>query len=138
MVRRTITGYKSLLFVEPTIFSLCICLLFIAFYAQGAEKEERKWSVTTYGALLSEAGLESTLFDLGKIDNSFKFTTLALARKIGSRGDSIDFEVEGQIAKHTEGQHHWEFNALIIARWLPFPWDNIIMNCEKVTIFLSL
>jgi hypothetical protein len=51
---------------------------------------------------------------------------LALARRVGSYKDLLSFEVEGQIVKHFEEQDHWEFNALLTARWELFPWDHYL------------
>ena len=52
--------------------------------------------------------------------------TAALARRIGTYGDKASFEIEGQVVKHFNGQEHWEFNALVAARWEAFPWDDHI------------
>ena len=48
----------------------------------------------------------------------------ALSRKIASLNDHIDFEIEGQLAKHAGPvQRHWEVNGLGLVRWKTFPWD---------------
>jgi hypothetical protein len=49
--------------------------------------------------------------------------TAALARRIGTYGNKASFEIEGQVVKHFKGQEHWEFNALLAARWEAFWWD---------------
>lgn len=38
----------------------------------------------------------------------------------------LRLEGEGQVAKHWGEQDHFEFNALLGLRWLPFPWDRYL------------
>jgi hypothetical protein len=52
--------------------------------------------------------------------------TLALARRIATLGELASVEVEGQIVKHFDQQDHWEFNALLTARWEAFFWDKYL------------
>ena len=49
--------------------------------------------------------------------------TMALARRIATLDELASFEVEGQMVKHFDQQDHWEFNALLTARWEAFFWD---------------
>ena len=49
-----------------------------------------------------------------------------MARRVGTYKELASFEVEGQIVKHFDEQDHWEFNALLIARWEVFPWDSYL------------
>lgn len=37
---------------------------------------------------------------------------------------SISLELELQAARHTGMQRHGEFNAVLVARWMDFPWDH--------------
>lgn len=34
------------------------------------------------------------------------------------------WELEGQIVRHSGMQDHWETNAVVVARWMNFPWDH--------------
>lgn len=43
-----------------------------------------------------------------------------------SEGDWIRLDLEGQGVLHTGMQDHLEINAVIVARWMPFPWDDWI------------
>ncbi len=52
--------------------------------------------------------------------------SLALARRIATIGELASFEVEGQVVKHFDRQDHWEFNALLAARWEAFFWDEYL------------
>ncbi len=86
----------------------------------------------TDGALAETAALTANM------DWGFKFAAVTAGEKIGNLFGRIDFELEGQVVKHLAGQHHWEFNALAIARWLRFPWNDIIKTSFAVGEGLSL
>ena len=96
------------------------------------------YHVALYGAMLTDGALAETAIFKAKLDNDFKFATLAAGAKIGNLFEWIDFELEGQAVKHLEGQHHWEFNGLVIARWLRFPWNDIVKTSFAVGEGLSL
>ncbi|MBW2355547.1 MAG: hypothetical protein JRF23_02040 [Deltaproteobacteria bacterium] len=66
-----------------------------------------------------------TLFGEARYEDSH-LVGLGLSRKIGTYKDLIGFEVEGQAVKHFGDQDNEELNALIVARWLPFPWDRFL------------
>ncbi|MDQ2077205.1 hypothetical protein [Marinimicrobium sp. ABcell2] len=43
-----------------------------------------------------------------------------------AEGRLIRWELEGQLVRHYGMQDHWETNALVVARWMHFPWDHIL------------
>ena len=86
---------------------------------------EKNWAVSVYWARLTDGGLGKALFFDTSFENS-QLLDVALSRKLYRLRDLIDFEVEGQVVRHFQDQDHWEFNALIVARWLPFPWDRYL------------
>jgi hypothetical protein len=50
--------------------------------------------------------------------------TLALSREVARyRENQLGFETEGQVVYNFGDQSHWEFNALLAARWHRFPWN---------------
>ena len=112
---QVVIGKKITLFAFSAFFLFC-CSMRIA-------EARQKWSITSYGALLSTAPIEKSLVNFDDIEESYQFVALALGRGIGSY-KKIDFEMEGQIVKHLGDQHHMEFNAAIIARLVNFPWEN--------------
>lgn len=101
---------------------------------------EETWehNITVYGAVMTDGALPETAFLSASFDRDFKFAAVTAAKKIGNLFDKIDFELEGQVVKHIEGQHHWEFNALVVARWIRFPWNDIIKTSFAVGEGLSL
>jgi hypothetical protein len=84
-----------------------------------------KWAVTVYGAQLSGDTLADTLSFSAHYEDSY-LAAVALSRKLGTFIDTVDFEVEGQLVQHFGDQTHQEINGLIVARWLPFPWDKYL------------
>ena len=40
--------------------------------------------------------------------------------------DDLGLETEGQVVYNFGDQSHWEFNALLAARWYRFPWNNSV------------
>ena len=82
------------------------------------------WSLTVYGGPhMDERFLRIiTLRARGEFTGSY-LVALAGAREVGRIGDGLRFEAEGQLVRHFGHQHHWELNALLVARWASFPWD---------------
>ena len=104
-------------------FILLICVLQISISDSTAE--EGDWGLTVYGARLTDGDLDNTATFRFDFEDAYLLAA-ALSRRIYTYRDLLDFELEGQVAKHFDEQDHWEFNALGISRWLPFPWDNYI------------
>lgn len=90
-----------------------------------AAAAEPQWGATLYGARLTINSFGDTLFGEARYGDSH-LVGLGLSRKIGAYKDLVGFEVEGQAVKHFGDQDHEEFNALIVARWLAFPWDRYL------------
>ncbi|WP_051560379.1 hypothetical protein [Marinobacterium jannaschii] len=95
------------------------------------------WAVTGYTARLSADGIEDVLGFSADYEDDYQLAAIALSKRIDDPYESIDLEWEAQLAKHTEGQSHWEANGLIIGRWLPFPWDNTLDTSFAVGAGLS-
>ena len=95
-------------------------------YFSFAHAEEHDWAVTLYSAMLSGDKLFETITFSADYDGRYHFVAAALSRKLGNYDNKIDFELEGQLVRHTGLQRYSEYNAVFIARWHPFPWDNIV------------
>jgi hypothetical protein len=114
-------------------------ILFLSFSPSFAHSEDSKdHHITLYGAVMTDGALAETAALTANMDRDFKFAAVMAGKKIGNLFDKIDFELEGQVVKHLAGQHHWEFNALVVARWLRFPWNDIIKTSFAVGEGLSL
>lgn len=80
------------------------------------------WAVTVFGALQLRGDIWQTFY-APDFQAAYGFAALAVSRKFHSLNRHIDLELEGEVIKHVAGQHHEEFNALFVARWLTFPWN---------------
>ena len=118
---------------------LILFLFSLSFPLPFAHSEEaRERHITVYGAVMTDGALPETAVLTANLDREYRFATVAVGKKIGNLFDRIDFELEGQIAKHFAGQHHWEFNALVVARWLRFPWNDTVKTSFAIGEGLSL
>lgn len=84
-----------------------------------------KWAVTAYAGIGTDGGIE----DAPGIEADFNdayMVTLAPSRELWRWRDLAALEVEGQVAQHFVKQDHTEFNALLVARWLAFPWNDTV------------
>jgi hypothetical protein len=104
----------------------CCVLISVCFLISIPDaRADSDWAATLYGAVLLEGNLSDGSLLWSGFEDSY-LIALAISRRMASYGNKIDFELEGQVVKHFEGQEHWEFNGLGIVRWLPFPWDDYI------------
>jgi hypothetical protein len=89
--------------------------------------EDGKNSFSVYGGVTTEKDLQSlATLQYGEFINS-NIGVLAFGRNLKTyKKTPLRWECEGQIAKHWGFQQHWEANALVILRWLEFPWDHHI------------
>ena len=114
-------------------------ILFLSFSPFFAHSEDSKdHHITLYGAVMTDGALAESAVLKASMDRDFTFAAVTAGQKIGNLFDRIDFELEGQVVKHLAGQHHWEFNTLVVARWLLFPWNDIIKTSFAVGEGLSL
>jgi hypothetical protein len=90
--------------------------------ASGAKDD---WALTVYRARLTLDNMSKTLNFDAEYAESYLFA-MALSKRVLSFRKYIDIEIEGQAVKHNGEQDHWEYNALPVVRWLPFPWDSYI------------
>jgi hypothetical protein len=80
--------------------------------------------VGLYGGRTCYDSLESIFSDREYADSYI--SALTVGKGVGGYKHYLDLEVEGQIVKHWGDQDHFEFNALLGLRWLPFPWDRYL------------
>jgi hypothetical protein len=123
------TGIYSRLIRIPLI--LC-CL-----YTSTALAQEQNWALTLYQAVLTDDPIEDVLLGQADYDSNFQLTALALSKTIPVDDTRYDLEWELQAIKHTRGQDHEEFNALLAARWYPLPWDGYLNTDVAVGFGLS-
>src|SRR4029450_8908174 len=84
--------------------------------------EELKWAVTLYSGVFSTDHVYEILALSANYEQAY-IGVAALSWQFFRLGEHIRLEVEGQVAKHFGEQHNWELNALVIGRWVTFPWN---------------
>lgn len=60
------------------------------------------------------------------LESSASLFVLSVAQVVGSWGDNLQWEVEGQLGQHAGLQTHQEVNLVLVARWTRFPWDRFV------------
>ena len=89
------------------------------------EPREERFSLTLFGGQYAHGSIRDIAAGRSRSADS-RFVALAASRPIGRLGEHLRFEIEGQIGKHFGEQDHVEANALVIARWMTFPWDHVV------------
>ncbi|MFC1467120.1 acyloxyacyl hydrolase [Verrucomicrobiota bacterium] len=114
----------------PNIFPV-IALSALSLCANESRAEERSpnherpYALSIYGGRMTSNNVDDFVDSLEKIDFERSFLlTIALSRTLARYRDLASLEVEGQVVRHFNRQNHWEFNALIAARWEKFYWDD--------------
>lgn len=108
-------------FLIPVLAGLLILLPLLVSGETACAADD--WYVSGYYARLTDADLEDTLSGRFAWEDAH-IVVLGLGRRLISLGRYLDFELEGQVGKHLGDQDHFEFNLLLIARWLVFPWND--------------
>lgn len=105
--------------------------------AKGSRASPYDWAVTGYVAWLSRDQLGDMLGFKAELEEN-RVAVIALTYRILTFGRDVDWEVEGQIGRHsgsstpswangqTISMDHWEFNALTSVRWNKFFWDKYL------------
>lgn len=101
-------------------------LIVLLFFAQ-AQAAPPIYSLTVYGAKMTENNWEELFLQNERTDLiDSEMLVIALSRQLGPTHPRLNYEIEGQVARHFGIQDHWEFNLLGAARWEPFWWDRYI------------
>jgi hypothetical protein len=101
---------------------LALAAVAMAVVLPGDAGAAEDWAVTVFGAFQLRGDIWQTFY-APDFHTGYGFAALAVSRKFYSPTRHIDLELEGQFVKHLVGQYHEEFNGLLVARWLTFPWN---------------
>jgi len=85
-----------------------------------------KWGLSVYGTILVQDSLNDIFEGEARIRESSFLFVVALSRELWRYRQWFGIGLEGQIGKHFDEMNHWEFNGLLTARWLKFPWDKYV------------
>ena len=90
-------------------------------------EDKPRYSLSIYSGWMTDNSLDDFIGNPDNVElESSYLLTVALARRIAVYRNLASFEVEGQIVRHFSQQNHWEFNALLVARWEEFFWDRYL------------
>jgi hypothetical protein len=103
--------------------SILVVVLVLTPLGQRNAAAEGKWFVCLYGGQVTDGSIGDAFTPQDDYKNSY-LGAFVFGKEFWTYKDYIGMEAEGQIVKHWELQDHFEFNALLVIRWLPFPWDD--------------
>jgi hypothetical protein len=92
-------------------------------------EETAEWAMTGYVGRITSV---NAWHDIFLNPDDFEFADAYLAAFALSHplrryhGDDLGLETEGQVVYNFGDQSHWEFNALLAARWYRFPWNDSV------------
>lgn len=95
-------------------------------------------SVTVYGGVYSDARLLEEILPARRFDlRDSGLVAVAYTQPVLVR-ERMQWELEGQIAKHVGLQDHWEANALVVLRWKDMPFADHVRWTAAIGEGLSL
>lgn len=99
-----------------------LCLIVLSPPPALAAPSEHPWALLAYGAVYTEDRWRDIATLRASLEDSY-LIALALNREFARTHRFLGWEGEGQVVRHFGDQDHFEFNALVVARWHHFPWD---------------
>ncbi len=83
------------------------------------------WSAAVYGGRLSDNRIGEILYFRTQMEPSHVWA-VTLTREVYRVTDDLVAEIEGNLARHTGLQDHFEINGAFLLRWRRFPWDRFV------------
>lgn len=82
------------------------------------------WALAIYGGVQASETIGDIVEFSADYGEDNYVAVAALAREVYRYKSYLSLEVEAQIGRHFgDDLSHWEFAALAMGRWHPFPWD---------------
>ena len=103
-------------------------------------EETSEWALTGYVGRITTVPAWHDIFTQ---PNELEFAdaylaTAALSHELARyHDDDLGLETEGQVVYNFGDQSHWEFNALLTARWYRFPWNSSVETTLSIAGGLS-
>ena len=111
--------------MKKWIVLLIVCVCVVNFGTGKCHAEEGKWFVSGYVAQATKNSLNHMIrFDIDLID--YYMAYVAVGKEFFVYKDKFNLEFEFQLAEHWKHQEYEEVNAVMIFRWLKFPWDRYL------------
>jgi hypothetical protein len=109
--------------IPKALFYLTV--LTVVLFTTNDSAAEDKWFLSVYGGQVSDTAFNEVIRLNTKFEDYY-LAAVALGKELWSYQKALTLEAEGQIVQHFKGKEHQEFNAVLILRWLPFPWDDYL------------
>lgn len=103
---------------------ILLLLLILLIGNQGQALAQDNRFVSLYGGRACYDDLANILSKREYVDSYV--AVLSVGKGLADYKHYLRLEGEGQVAKHWGVQDHFEVNALLGLRWLPFPWDRYL------------
>lgn len=117
---------RQLFNVEWIKVSLILAIVMVLTpFGQRNAAADGKYFSSIFGGQ-STFGSEQDVFTLKADYVDSYIGVFVVGKRLATYKDCIGIEAEGQIAKHWGLQDHFEFNAVLVFRWLLFPWDDYL------------
>jgi hypothetical protein len=94
-------------------------------------------SLTLYAGRYSDDRLGDVLLSKPVTYMNSWLLAVAASHAFALASPAHQWELEGQLARHVRGQHHWETNLLAIYRWQRFSWRRVLQTSLAVGEGLS-
>lgn len=104
---------------------IVVIIVVVILFGQGKAAADGGWFAGLFGGRLTDA-TEEDVFTLEADYVDSHMGGIVVGKRLWTYKDWLDIEAEGQILRHWGLQEHFEFNALVVFRWLPFPWDKYL------------
>lgn len=93
--------------------------------ADAGERTNDQWFVSYYFGQYSDTAFNEIIRFNTEFESSYVHVA-SVGKALGVYRDSIQYELEAQVSKHTGDQDHEEINGVFTLRWLPFIWDDFL------------
>ncbi len=128
---------SSLRILSLSMLTPCAGLTSLAAWAEYAATDSANSAITLYGGRLSDGDWQES-FGPGTHFIDSDLLVAAYGRTLSRSADQTrSYEVEGQIAKHSGIQNHWEYNLLGAVRWHRLPWSHILKSSAAAGLGVS-
>ncbi len=94
------------------------------------------WSLTLYAGRLSTSDTSDIFAADGEFDDAGAVGA-ALSKELSTSWKHLVWEAEVQANQHVGDQDHVELDALILARWTSFPWNDVVRTSFAIGNGLS-
>lgn len=94
-------------------------------------------ALTVYGGRYVDNSLPNELIQFKPLDPLDSYLATVAYAQVLKRWDRVHLEAEEQLVQHLGDQDHLEANALLLLRWVAFPWNDHVRTTFAIGDGLS-